>query len=68
MPVDQALVSVYRVAGDLTGYAQAISLPLCQTSWLYVRDGGAGPMMQVDKGYWVFMVNGGTLAGFTFTP
>ena len=68
MAAKDALTSIYNVTGDLTGYVQVISPPLCQESWLYIRDGEISPMMEIGKGYWVFMINGGTLAGFTFTP
>ena len=72
MAVNQALTSVYKVAGDLTGYSQVVSPALgCQEAWAFVRDGGSPPNMHPTCGYWVFMVNapsGTNLAGFTFTP
>ena len=69
MQVDQTLTSVYTVTGDLSGYAQMVSPALNQTGWLYLRDAdGAGKNMTIGKGYWVFMVNPGTLAGFAITP
>lgn len=72
MSVTDALTSVYRVAGDYTGYSLVISPAIGnQTPWVYIRDAGSVPEMQWTKGYWVFMVNAPedtTLAGFTFTP
>jgi hypothetical protein len=72
MQVNRALTSIYLVLGDRTGYSQVVSPPLHQLGWIYVRDddnrGLPIPLMQVGKGYWVFMINPGTLAGFIFTP
>ena len=68
MGVIEALTSIYIVTPDLIGYSQVTSPPHCQPGWYYVRDGGDNPILLVGKGYWVFMINGGTLAGFTFTP
>jgi hypothetical protein len=68
MYVDDALTSIYLVTGDKTGYAQVVSPPADQESWYYIRDDGPPPEMVVGKGYWVFMINEGTLGGFTFTP
>ncbi|MFC1969514.1 hypothetical protein ACFLVF_03405 [Chloroflexota bacterium] len=63
-----ALVSIYMVTGDLTGYSQVVSPNVCQPSWFCIRDGLNNPAMLVGKGYWGFMINEGTLTGFTFTP
>jgi hypothetical protein len=72
MPVDDALSSIYKVTGDLTGYTQVVSPSLGgQDAWVYIRDASSPPDMQVAKGYWVFMANapdGTAVAGFTFTP
>jgi len=69
MGVVDALASVYLVTGDLTGYIQVLSPAInAPNDWVYVRDGEGNPLMVVGKGYWVFMINGGTLAGFTSTP
>jgi hypothetical protein len=72
MEVNRALTSIYLVLGNRTGYSQVVSPPLHQLGWIYVRDDDKRdwpiPLMQVGKGYWVFMINPGTLAGFTFTP
>ncbi len=69
MTVDDALISVYRVNGDLTGYTQVISPPIGnQASWVYIRDDAAPPDMQVAKGYWVFMVNARTVLSSPVSP
>ncbi|MFC1969347.1 hypothetical protein ACFLVF_02525, partial [Chloroflexota bacterium] len=68
MSVTEALVSIYVVTGDLTGYSRIVSSNVCQPDWFYIRDGLDNPVMLMGKGYWGFMINGGTLAGFTFTP
>lgn len=72
MGVNAAFTSVYTVTGAAsTGYTQVVSPALNQVDWFYLRDnpgGGAVPQMLISKGYWVFMVNPGTLAGFTSTP
>jgi len=67
--VVDALTTVYVVTGDLTGYSLVISPPVnAPDNWNYIRDGTTEPYMMVGKGYWVFMINGGALAGFTSTP
>jgi len=68
MNIADALVSIYHVTGDLTGYSQVVSPPTNQPYWVFIRDKASADLMIVGKGYWVFMINGGTLAGFTFTP
>jgi uncharacterized repeat protein (TIGR02543 family) len=78
MTVEQALATVYVVGcsevdscpvGDLTGYAQVLSPDINDPDhWVYVRDWPTNPLMVVGKGYWVFMINPGTLGGFTSTP
>jgi len=77
LKADEALVSVEEVTGGLTGYKLVVSPSVNQPSWIYT--GGAiadwngvgqapdGWMLRTN-GYWVFMLNDGTLAGFTFTP
>jgi len=81
LPVNQALKSVETVTGDLIGYAQVVSPPANQYPWIYTGDTSqinSNPLWETHenlegymlptKGYWVFMINDGTLAGFTFTP
>ena len=77
LKANQALVSVEEVSGGLTGYKLVVSPPVNQPGWIYT--GGAiadwngegeppAGWMLNNHGYWVFMLNDGTLAGFTFTP
>jgi len=71
MHVDEAVLDAYwgtGVAGDLTGYSKVISPSLNGDYWIWQRDGGETPDMYPTRGYWVFMVNDGTLGGFTLTP
>jgi uncharacterized repeat protein (TIGR02543 family) len=77
MKTSEALVSVEVVNGGLTGYVIVVSPPICQPPWVYMGgeiadwDGQHPPpasWMLIGRGYWVFMLNDGTLAGFTFTP
>lgn len=75
MDIDQALGSIYKGtgSGDVWGYTQVISPPsFNQPGFIYLRDNVTGlnpkPSMLAAKGYWVFMVNSGTLNGFTSTP
>ena len=73
MAAEDALATAYYVAGaNNIGYGQVVSPPVGQTAWGAVR----GPAIDTDlvetmsptEGYWLFMVNQGTLAGFTSTP
>jgi hypothetical protein len=77
-----AVASVYSTPANLPGYSQVVSPSLndAQTdlygsaspsSWTYSRDQttGAGTnKMYAGLGYWVYMQNAVTLAGFTLTP
>jgi len=77
LKASQALVSVEQVGGGLAGYKVVVCPPINQPGWIYTGgaiadwngDGNApnGWMLRT-YGYWVFMLNDGTLAGFTFTP
>jgi len=77
LKANETLVSVAEVTGGLTGYKLVVSPSLNPSSWIYSSgaiadwDGeGQAPdgWMLRTYGYWVFMLNDGTLAGFTFTP
>jgi hypothetical protein len=77
LKASEALVSVEEVAGGLTGYKLVVSPPVNQPAWIYTGgaiadwNGQGSPpsgWMLRTYGYWVFMLNNGTLAGFTFTP
>jgi len=78
--VDNGVASVYKTADNLPGYAQVISPSLndAQTdlfgtsgsSWTYSSGETAtsSQTMYAGLGYWVYMQNAATLAGFTITP
>jgi hypothetical protein len=74
MKADEALLSIDVLAGGSPGYSQVLSQALSgQTGWIYVNgqviaDAGATGWMLPGKGYWVFMISAGILAGFTITP
>jgi hypothetical protein len=79
MEADDAVASVYKTAANLPGYAQVISPSLnanrydmyynVGTSWTYSSGQTAtiGSMF-AGMGYWVYMQNAATLAGFEITP
>jgi len=73
MDAEDALASAYYVAGaNNIGYSQVVSPGLGQTVWSAMRgaliDTASNQLMLPTEGYWVNMVNQGTLAGFTSTP
>jgi hypothetical protein len=74
LKANEALVSVYEVTGGLIGYSQVVSQGVgSQKAWVYIRDQIISPVedsgwLQPFRGYWVFMVNPGILAGFSTTP
>ncbi len=70
MLVDQALVSVELTPDGNRGYTIVVSPPLNRESWTVYTIGQPGekPLMNKNKGYWVYMENPGNLAGFSNTP
>jgi len=69
MSVRTALTTVSTVTGDLTGWELAVSPPLNPDPWMRVnRLLSPKHQMETTRGYWVFMINDGTLAGFSMTP
>jgi hypothetical protein len=66
MPVKEALVSVDYEGG----YTIAVSpsLPQNQDGWAVSRLGNDTQYFKPYKGYWVYMVNSGSLIGFSQTP
>ncbi|MBA7477680.1 hypothetical protein ES707_13094 [subsurface metagenome] len=72
--VEDALASVYYATGASNiGYSVVTSPAVNQAAWSVIRlatisaDLGTDDMIPT-KGYWVHMVNGGTLVGEVFTP
>jgi len=70
MSVADALISIETVPGCpfCIGYSLVVSPPMNQTPWSCPPEDWDNTEMEPTKGYWVFMINDGTLAGFTFTP
>jgi hypothetical protein len=80
--VDSAVASIYETPGNLPGYAQVIAPSLIDaqtdlfgtsgSSWTYSSgetvDESTPQTMYAGLGYWVYMQNAATLAGFTITP
>jgi len=70
--VNIALADAYLgtgVAADLQGYRKALSPPLHQPNWTYLRDEVTTDKYFIPtEGYWVLMVNQGILGGVTTTP
>jgi hypothetical protein len=79
MNADDAVASVAKTAADLPGYSQVISpslnanqtdiYGLTGTSWAvaYGQD-DVTDKMYAGLGYWIYMQNAATLAGFELTP
>ncbi len=75
MDVDEAIGDAYWGTGEanLVGWSHVESLAINQTAtWTHLRGAtiyaGASDNVLPTEGYWVYMVNQGTLGGFTYTP
>jgi len=69
MYADDAVASVKLTAAGLPGYSQVISPSMNATPWSYSSgEGNATVEMIVGEGYWIYMQNAATLAGFTIFP
>jgi len=71
METDAALIDAFWGTGEtgLFGYQRVMSPGLNERDpWMFVRGDGKAESMYPTMGYWVFMVNDGTLGGFTSTP
>ncbi len=67
--VDDAVASVLLDSAGLPGYSQVISPSMNATPWSYsAGEGDATVDMVVGEGYWIWMQNDCTLAGFTMLP
>jgi len=63
-----AVASVLKTAADLPGYSQVISPSMNTASWSYSAGATTAGSMLVGEGYWIYMQNASTLAGFTIFP
>jgi hypothetical protein len=82
MEPDDAVASVYQTAGGLPGYSQVVSPSLNATQTNIFGTAGASwsissaehgttisdKNMYAGLGYWIYMQNAATLAGFEITP
>jgi hypothetical protein len=83
MEADDAVASVYLTAANLPGYGQVVSPSInptqydmyynAGTSWAVARSQHATSLgtsyhMYAGLGYWIYMQNAATLAGFEITP
>ena len=68
MAADQALISAFSTSSGLVGYNQVVSPSVNSTTFAWTRGAGSAPDLDRWRGYWVFMENGDTMAGFSSTP
>jgi len=67
--VDDAVTSVANTPTNLPGYSQVISPSMNSADWTYSSGQSyTNQDMLVGEGYWIYMQNNCTLAGFTITP
>ena len=67
--VDDAVQSVANTPTNLPGYSQVISPSMNSADWTYSSGQSYTDQdMLVGEGYWIYMQNDCTLAGFTITP
>jgi len=66
--VDAAVTSVSLTAAGLPGYSQVISPSMNASPWSYSSGATTSDYMVVGEGYWIYMQNAATLAGFTIFP
>jgi len=67
--VDDAVQSVANTPTNLPGYSQVVSPSMNSSDWTYSSGQSYTDQdMLVGEGYWIYMQNGCTLAGFTITP
>ncbi|MEN6513971.1 hypothetical protein, partial [Methanoculleus sp.] len=66
----KALASVEQTPAGLTGYTVVVSPSVNPEAWVYTVEDKkkSAPDMDATCGYWVFMENPDTLAGFSSTP
>jgi len=67
--VDNAVQSVANTSTNLPGYSQVVSPSMNSSDWTYSSGQTyTNQDMLVGEGYWIYMQNDCTLAGFTITP
>ncbi len=67
--VDDAVQSVANTPTNLPGYSQVVSPSMNSSDWTYSSGQSyTNQDMLVGEGYWIYMQNDCTLAGFTITP
>ncbi len=67
--VDDAVQSVANTSTNLPGYSQVVSPSMNSADWTYSSGQSyTNQDMLVGEGYWIYMQNPATLAGFTITP
>ena len=67
--VDDAVQSVANTPTNLPGYSQVVSPSMNSSDWTYSSGQSYTDQdMLVGEGYWIYMQNDCTLAGFTITP
>ncbi len=67
MDATDGLVSVFETGGGLTGYTIVVSPTINPDPFILTRPLAAQDLTR-SRGYWVFMENDDTLAGFSTTP
>ena len=67
MAADDALISVFTAPGGVDGYSIVLSPSINPDPFILTRPVG-DKALTVERGYWVFMENADTLAGFSTTP
>jgi hypothetical protein len=66
---NEALISAFSTPSGLVGYNQVVSPSINSTAFAWTRgDTSSIPTLNRWKGYWVFMENADTMAGFSSTP
>ena len=66
--VDEALISIFLTPSGLVGYDIVVSPPINADPFVWTRGESPIPNLTRSRGYWVFMENEDTLAGFSTTP
>jgi len=67
--VESSVTSVLKDSAGLPGYSQVVSPSMNTSPWSYsAGETAATTYMLVGEGYWIYMQNDATLAGFTIFP